>query len=324
MLNIEDMLDVSMVKDTTDERKYSEGYYNNRVAVYGLYLKAKKGTLLEGLEIYAKSKFKLESDPENYAQEARLETCLALEKYYNSVCNKEDLEDDEKAKAWVYTVVKNKLDNMSKAAKSNVSYYDYKKQDYIINNIIYLDKKSEEGSDEYLKVIMEIEDIKKSMSEKSKSEFKIWIDNNKSKILTKKQIGYLDGEIIVNDKGNEHRIKENIISRVDKSFHESYINDNRIKKYEENLNNIKKITECYTKEDICNNIKKMEYEDNYYVIDIIYKNIDFKYCKQFTSIINGDKVNNNRIFNEILKILIKKEEYLNKKIKTTTLNCIYK
>ena len=313
MVKIEDMLEVGMVKDVSDPRGYSEGYYHNRVPVHGFYLKAKKGSLLERLEIYAKSKFKLERDPENYTQDVRIEMWLALQKYYSEVGSAND--GESKVNAWVYTVVKNKMDDLSKLAKSNVSYYDYEKEEYIINNIIYLDKRNEDDCEEYLNVIMEIEEIKKSIAEDSKSEFKIWLENNKDEILTKKQIGYLSGDVIINDKGNESRIKKNIIKRVDRYFHDNYILENRIKKEECKLNKIRKITECFEKKDISSELIKMSNEEDFYVIDILYDNMELCDCKLLTSLISNNIELDDSFFNKILNILLQEEDKVNRIIK---------
>lgn len=311
MLKIEDMLETRMVKDVTDERGYSEGYYNNRVPVYGYYLKAKKGSLLEGLEIYSKSKFKLEKDPENYAQEARLETWLALKDYYENVGNKNDSEED--VSAWVYKVVTNKLKDLSRKLKSSVSYYDWEKGEYIINDILYLDKTREDDSEKYLDIIMEIDNIKNS--KKSESEFKIWLNNNKDRILTNRQIGYLDGSIMINNK-NESKIKNNIIKRIDNNFHENYIIENKIIKLNNMLDEIKRVSELLSESEISNELMKLDVEGKCYVIDdMLYQNLQFEDCKNLTNVLNGEKVEDVQFFNRILEILIKKENYLLEKLK---------
>lgn len=314
MVKLDKMVKLSKIKEG---KVYTPGYYYNRVPVSGLYINSKKGSLLEGLEIYAKSKFKLERDPENYAQEARLETWLALEKYYKEIGSKEDSKD--KVNAWVYTVVKNRLDNLSKAAKSNVSYYDYEKEEYIINNILYLDKRNEDDCEEYLDVLMEIEEIKKSSLEGAKSEFKVWLDRNKENLLTKKQIGYLEGEVIINDKGNISRIKKNIIKRIDKKFHDDYILENRIHKEEFKLKELTKITECYSSEEIRKVLVEMNSLDQDYVIDILYNEMDIKDCKILTKILNGYEIENNRFFNKILSILLQKEQKVKENLKNYNL-----
>lgn len=317
MIKFEDMIEIQMIKDVKDERGYSEGYYNNRVPVCGYYLKAKKGSLLEGLEIFAKSKFKLEKDSENYAQEARVETWLALKEYYENIgC---ECDSDEEVSAWVYTVVTNKLKNLSMLLKSSVSYYDWEKGEYIINDIVYLDKRNEDDSEQKLNIIMEIENIKNA--EKCESEFKTWLDCNKKNILTTKQIGYLNGEVIINDLSNEHKIRKNIISRIDRNFHDDYIIKNKIYKLSYKLEEIKRVSELLSEDDISNELIKLDYEEKEYIIDeILYENLKFEDCKNLTTILKGGKIKDSKFFIRILEILIKKEENIVEKLKNYHFN----
>lgn len=307
MIKFEDMIETRMIKDTSDERGY--------------YLKAKKGSLLEGLEIFAKSKFKLEKDAENYVQEARIETYLALKEYYNNVGSEDDSEED--VSAWVYKVVTNKLKNLSMLLKSSVSYYDWEKGEYIINNIIYLDKRNDDDSEEHLDVIMEIDNIKHA--ENSKSEFKIWLDNNKTKYLTKKQIAYLNGDIIINDKGNESRMKQKILKRIDKQFHDDYILENKCNKLINQLEEIQKVSTLYNEDEIATELIRLDSLEKEYVIDdILYENLDFEDCRNLTRVLNGETIEDLKFFTRIMQILIKKEKNILDKLKNYDINYIYK
>lgn len=317
MIKFEDMIETRMIKDTSDERGYSEGYYNNRVPISGYYLKAKKGSLLEGLEIFAKSKFKLEKDAENYVQEARIETYLALNEYYNNVGSESD--SDEDVSAWVYKVVTNRLKNLSMSLKSSVSYYDWEKGEYIINNIIYLDKRNDDDSEEHLDVIMEIDNIKRA--ENSKSEFKIWLENNKEKCLTKKQIEYLNGEVVINDTSNENKIRKNIISRIDKNFHDDYICENRCYRLAKKLEEIQSLSKLYDEDEIATELIRLDSLEKEYVIDdILYENLDFEDCRNLTRVLNGETIEDLKFFTRIMQILIKKEKNILDKLKNYHFN----
>ena len=304
MIKFEDMIEIRMIKDSDDR---------------GYYLKAKKGSLLEGLEIFAKSKFKLEKDAENYVQEARIETYLALNEYYNNVGSEDD--SDEDVSAWVYKVVTNRLKNLSMSLKSSVSYYDWEKGEYIINNIIYLDKRNEDDTEDHLEVIMEIDNIKHA--ENAKSEFKIWLENNKTNCLTKKQIGYLNGEVVINDKGNESRMKQKILKRIDKQFHDDYILENKCNKLINQLEEIKKISLLYDENEIAAELIRLDSLEKEYVIDdILYENLDFEDCRNLTRVLNGETIEDLKFFTRIMQILIKKEKNILDKLKNYDINYI--
>jgi hypothetical protein len=49
-IKIEDMLETKSVKDPNEESGFTLGCYVDRITLYGYYLKAKKGSLLERIE----------------------------------------------------------------------------------------------------------------------------------------------------------------------------------------------------------------------------------------------------------------------------------
>lgn len=194
-VDINNMLETRKIKDSNG---YSLGTYNDKVSVNGLYLKAKKGSLLERVEQMAKSKFQLENDPENYVQEARLELWKSTNKYYERFGYREDV----KADGFIFTDVKYKMMDKAKLAKGNVSVCDRSTGKYHINKIESFEKKFIEENDKIKNQKDEryLCDLYNSFEEnETTSAFKKWLNANKEYILTKKQIDYLNGDVIIKD-----------------------------------------------------------------------------------------------------------------------------
>lgn len=276
------MLDVRTIKE---KNEYTPGYYHNKKPIHGYYVYAKKGSLMERLEIYAKSKFKLEKDPENYEQEARLLLWMALDEYYDTFG--EDVEDEE-VKSWVYKVVTRKLMDMARTMKSNNSYYDTEKREFIINDIMYFqDDGNDDDFDMQDKLNMYVEEYRRTLMQESHSYFKLWLNENKSKILTKKQIGYLDGEIFIADK-NKSGIHKNIVKRIDKFFTEESIDTYKKTKLKNKANVIDSILDARDEQELVK-IFKIVVEENEWIEEEVYK-LSFDTCKNITSLRNN-KIN---------------------------------
>lgn len=303
MIKIEEMLKIATIKDGDG---YSEGRYFNRKPVPGVYVQAKENSFLERVEIMAKHMFKLESDPENYAHEARVETMLALQEYYDRFgYNKSDKE----VRKWVYTVVKRKLRDMAKISKSNTYTFDFEKNKFIINNILHMDGMEDADFEE-----LENEIFDKYGENGVSNEFTKWLKDNASSVLTDRQLKYLNNEIIVSYKG-ENKIKKNISKRVLEEFGEYqrdyFKNKNlstKVSRVEDVLNSIENNTFEY---DMKNKYCKNEKYD--FIIMDLYENISFKYLKDITKMINtGKKIKNTLLMYEIINYLVNLKNNLEK------------
>lgn len=220
---LDDLLELSTVKEG---ECYSLGYYHNRVPIFGLYLKAKKGSILERVEIMAKGKFKLEMDSENYAQEVRSKFFELLEKYIKENGLPQTNEGINNMNGWLYKSCCNYMSNLSKLLKSGASVRDRQTGDYTIFKLLSLDEEqSLQG------------EVEKTLDESSKESFcffRQWFNENKEDILTKKQLQYLENEqtVLVN---NRARMNKTISERVYRYYSEDTISRYRIDKLNQKL-----------------------------------------------------------------------------------------
>lgn len=307
-MDIKDMLEVVTVKDNEGENGYSPGVYVNRIPTYGYKLRAKKDSFLEQLEIKAKGKFKLENDAENYVQEVRLILAEAISKYYSTYGH--DSHDEEGMKKWIYTVVNRKLIDMAKGLKSGNSFYDSRKGEYIINQIEYFGQGKQDSE------ILEsyVNNINKSIMESSKNDFIEWFEDNKKDILTNKQVQYLENDNVDINPKNIKTLHKNIIKRVDRAYHSLSIEENKERKLALKLSIINSLMECESLDQFNDVIIKVCVEDEIdFINDYIYEELEFKDCKEFTSVLKEEKKISKDIYYKIFNILINLEKKLTSK-----------
>lgn len=222
---LDGLLEVGTVKEGDE---YVQGYYNNRVPVYGLYLKAKKDTILERVEIMAKGKFKLEADSENYAQEARVVFFEKLEGYLKEHGEPITEKEIDSMNALLYKSCANHMADIAKLMKSGSSICDRETGQFSIVHLLSLD-----AEDEFSQTLQgEVEDILSMKSKESFSHFRLWFNENKGNILTKKQLAYLEDEQIVPDPSNKIKINRAISERIYRSYTDNSIIKYRIEKIE--------------------------------------------------------------------------------------------
>lgn len=297
MINFDEMIEVVKVKEG---KEFVEGWYNDKKPVFGYKLRAKKGSLLDKVEIKSKAKFKLENDSENYVQEVRIILDDVIKKYYEL----HNCEDDNEVAKWVHKVVDRRLINLARGLKGGNSYYDAEKEEYIINQIEYFEDYCDESILEY-----HINNIKESTINNSKTEFLQWFEDNKHNILTKKQLDYLSNEIV--GLKNEKRLHRNIVKRVDKAYHDNSILENRKKKLIFKLNCVQDLLDCYDLKELKSLIIDMDSIDEcYFVIDEIYKGLEFKDCKKITSVLKDECEIDKDLYYKLFNILINLEKKL--------------
>lgn len=296
MIRMEDMLEIVTVRDVQSDEMYSPGIYHNRKPIFGLILRAKKGSFLERLEIKAKGKFKLENDPENYVQEVRFMLHEAIRSYYR----REDAsEDDEKAKEWIFTDVSNKLENLARASK-NVSYYDWEKGEFIINQFDYFEHS--EASYEMLESY--INNIGESKMTDNRTEFIKWFEENKYDILTSKQISYLDNEFAIEySKQSRYYMKKAIVKKIDKVYHDKSIQEYKINKVNNKLEIVQELLSSDVRA-VGKMISRLHMNECCeFIIERIYEELSMQDCKEFTSILNENKKINILMILKVLQIL---------------------
>lgn len=308
-----DMIEATKVKDSDS---YSLGTYYNKVPVNGFYLKSKKGSLLERIEQMAKSKFQLENDPENYMQEARVELWLSVIKYYDRF----GYDEDVKADGLIYTDVKYKMMDKAKLAKGNVSVCDRSTGKYHINKIESYEQKFIEENDKIKnqkdeRFLSDIYNGSIFNDTESSNEFIIWLNKNKSYILTKKQIDYLEGNVIINDVSGEWRIKKNIIKRIEESYANDKIRINKLNQLNKEIKVVDNILDFKNEKDLLTKILKLGKKKNSFIIIELYENLNKTNCMTLTKMINSEADLNSLeidkgFFYEIIDILIKKENHL--------------
>lgn len=200
-------------KPILDNSEYVEGLYVDRKPIHGIYLEPISNTLLSDLEIKAKAKFKLERDSENYCQEVRFHYFKMLDKYIEKFGIPTNEKDELHMKNYVAKGCLNELKNLSKKMKSNISYYDEEKGEFIIQKLISIGSKDKFG--EISLDTLEYDIYNKNINiANCCNDFQNWFNKNKSSILTKKQLDYLEDSTVV-DYSNKCRIEKNIRKRVD-------------------------------------------------------------------------------------------------------------
>ena len=321
-LDILDMIEICTVKDGDE---YSPGTYQDKVGVNGLYIKAKKGSLLERVENMAKQKFKLENDPEGYASEARLELWLSIMKFYEKFG--EDY--DRKPDGWVHTDVRYKLMDKAKLAKSNVSICDRKTGEYHINKIESFEQKFIEETDKIknqrdeklLSMLYNEETDAEFMDTPSTNVFVQWFKENAEFILTKKQLDWLNGDIIIDGMSSVWRIRKNICKKVEKAYSEDKIKTEKIKKLNKYQKSIDYLLDFDDEDDLKVRLCKMSSRKDGIIIIDLYKGMDMIYCETLTSLINSstdelkDIECSKDFYYEVIDVLIQKEQQTQELIK---------
>lgn len=279
---LDDMLKVSTVSESSNgETKYVLGIYNNRVPVQGLYLKAKKDTPLERVEVKAKKRFSLETDPENYVQEARIIFFQQLEKYLNKYGVPKTEEQEKEMFGYVHNACMNTLSNIARKAKSNVMVYDSKTNTYSIMNLLSLniEETNEEGDEVISRVEIEATNVIDTLAKESFNEFRIWFNENKSSFLTKRQLEYLEDKEVIQSK-HRARINKTISERTYRKYTEDRLIKARIDKVKSKLKSLDNILDSKTIKDFMNNlVKEMKY--NEWITDEVYT-VSFETCAIIT------------------------------------------
>lgn len=267
MLNIEDMLEVMEIGDKEREC----GRNTDGRTVYGYYIRAKKDTLLEKVENIARGKFKLEKDPENYTQEARIVLHEKI-KEYNEREDKE-IVGEEGLEGYLLKSCQNKLTDIARQSKGTSTKYDSSTGEYLIVNFLSLEATDKDGNYIYEEEVTKAVDLRK---EESYGKFREWFNENKKYILTKKQLEYLKNPNII-DKKNRSKINRNIISRVEKCFSTGKAKGIEVKKIKNRIDIINSILKnTYDENMILELVEKMKTEN--WLLEEVYT-ASFKTCK---------------------------------------------
>lgn len=302
---LDELLEVGTVKEGDE---YVQGYYHNRVPVYGLYLRAKKGSILERVEIMSKGKFKLEMDSENYAQEVRAYFFLKLGKYIEKNGEPTTEEEIDRMNGLLYKMCKDYMVDISRKMKSNTLSYNKNTGEYSVVRLLSLD-----SGDEFSQVLQgEVEEVLNANSKESFNYFRIWFNENKEKFLTKKQLAYLE-DIQTVELKNRSKINRTISERIYRNYTDESIIKHRIEKVEHRKEILEDIISSRTgRQLIYKLVNHMKTES--WLLESIYS-LSFKTCSMVTNacksrdyICNTDSVNEireelQRLYDYILRVL---------------------
>lgn len=226
---VENLLETSTVKDKDG---YSLGFYNDKKAVCGCYLKAKKGSVLERVEYMAKKKFNLEKDPENYAQEARAMFFIKLGDYLEEYGEPQTQQEVDKMNAFLFTSCKNYMADLARQIKGSSVYYDSTDKE---NQFKIVQSFSLDIENDFTQMLQgQVEKKLEEKEQKSYSIFKKWLDENKKILLTKKQLEYLKNEHTI-DISNRCKINKTISERVLPHYNKVSVQLAKIKQIENKM-----------------------------------------------------------------------------------------
>lgn len=274
---IDELLECSTVKD-------GNGYALGRqegTPVFGLYLKPVDKTVLHRVEKKAKRKFQLEMDAENYSQEARVIFFQKMREYIDKKGQPTNEQEESNMFGYLYKACNNSLTNLARCSKSNRSVYDYTQNDFSIMQVLSVNEETER-----LPLLeKEIEDKLSEREAESFCDFRDWFNENKSKILTKKQLAYLEDELSVME-SNRARMNKTISERVYRKYTDNSIIERRIEKIKHRIEILHNIA-LSSKTDkqlmfrLVNSMKKESW-----LIDVVYM-LSFATCNMITKACKG-------------------------------------
>lgn len=289
-------------KTILDNGEYSQGTYVDRKPICGVYLEVRKGTLLFDLEIKAKAKFKLEKDPENYCQEVRFHYFKMLDKYIDKFGEPVNKQDELHMKNYIAKGCLNELKNLAKKMKSNVSYYDDEKGEFIIQKLVSIGSKDRSGEISLDTLEYDIHN-RHETNVNCYSDFGVWFNNYKTSILTKKQLDYLDDPSIV-DYSNKSKIEKNIRKRIDLAYHDLTVKDCRNYELLRKIKLLERLLSYNTNIDMVKGIVNVM-DDEPWLLEELYSS-DIDVCRMITDFVNCFFYDDKVISRKISGILIKK------------------
>lgn len=283
MINIKEYYNPFNIKTILEGKEYTYGTYFDRIATPGFYLEAKKDTLLADLEHKAKAKFKLENDPESYVQEVRISYYRMLDKFIKKHGEPGTVKKENYMKNYIARGCLDDLKNLAKKMKSNTYYFDDKIGEFIVQELINIGNDDNNHTVTIETLGYDIHNRNETMVE-CYNEFAEWFNNEKYKILTKKQIEYLNDPSIVTNK-NKRTMEKNIRKRIDQNYSNLFIGECKKYNLDRKVKTLNDILDC--KDDlsmlriIANKIKTEEWFE-----DFIY-DVDFDTITYISDYING-------------------------------------
>lgn len=273
---IDELLECSTVKDRNG---YALGRQDG-TPVFGLYLKPVDKTVLHRVEKKAKQKFQLEMDAENYSQEARVIFFRELEEYIKKKGQPNNEQEESNMFGYLYKACDNSLTNLARSSKSNRSVYDYSQNKFSIMQVLSVDDENA-----VIQIEKEIGDKFSENTTEIFCTFRGWFNENKDKILTKKQLEYLQDENTIS-LSNRARMNKTISDRVYRKYTDDSIIEYRIEKIKYKLKVLHNIV-LSSKTDkqlmfrLVNSMKKESW-----LIDVVYA-LSFGTCSMITRACKG-------------------------------------
>lgn len=309
MINLEEYYNPFNIKTILEGKDYTYGTYFDRIATPGFYLEAKPNTLMSDLEHKAKAKFKLENDPESYVQEVRISYFRMLDKFIKKHGEPKAVKEEDYMKNYIARGCLDDLKNLAKKMKSNTYYFDDKIGEFIVQELINIGDKDNNNTVTIETLGYDIHNRNETMIE-CYNEFADWFNNEKHKILTKKQIDYLNDPSTIDYK-NKNKIDKRIRKRIDEKYSDLSINQCKRNNLIRKIKILNDILDCKTDKSmliiIANKIKTEEWFE-----DFIY-DVDFDTITYISDYINGfyyrDKSKIYNITNVIVQKLNELENY---------------
>lgn len=120
----------------------------------------------------------------------------------------------------------------------------------------------------------------------AENHFLRWFHSNKAKILTKKQLAFINNELVDMDRKNVSKIKQRIADRVITAYNNTY---NTLTDRQANLLDNKHIIESILDS---KNFREeyIKYRDNEYIVDTMINNVSFDTMKKFNTGSNDKQV----------------------------------
>ena len=183
------------------------------------------------------------------------------------------------------------------------------------------DKIKNQRDEKLLSMLYNEETDAEFMYTPSTNVFVQWFKENAEFILTKKQLDWLNGDIIIDGMSSVWRIRKNICKKVEKAYSEDKIKTEKIKKLNKYQKSIDYLLDFEDEEDLKVRLCKMSSRKDGIIIIDLYKGIDMIYCETLTSLINSsadelkDIECSKDFYYEVIDILISKEQQTQELIK---------
>ncbi|MGL5381060.1 hypothetical protein [Clostridium sp.] len=272
-----------------DGGEYVLGRYDDKIAVYGYYIKPNRDSLADRVTSFANKKFILEMDYENFSQLALL--CL-----YESILKFDERgqfegKEIKDLQGLLYTNTKYKLMDIAKLGRmTQRSICDRKNgNEYKVNKLESYEEKFIEQKDRIKnqkdeRYISEHYDPFNDEEETS-NEFIKWFNEHKVELLTKKQLDFIEGNTIYKDTTRHYSSKNNIYKRVTEAYEKHKDANEKILNLNKKLELINRLLDFNKISNLASLLVRIDSSKNNWIILKIYENINMHNCSKLTTLL---------------------------------------